>query len=72
MPTPRQQRRDKPAALVGRERSALARAAAHAVPKRLLIGDEWRESAIGATFTVEDPATGDVIARVAGATAPGS
>ena len=66
MPTPRQQEPDKPAALVGRERSALARAAAHAVPKPLLI-NEWRESAIAATFAVEDPARGEVIARVADA-----
>jgi hypothetical protein len=49
------------------KRFALARAAAHAVPKRLLIGGEWRESATGATFTVEDPATGEVVARVADA-----
>jgi len=38
------------------------------VPRRLYIGGEWRDGAQGATFAVEDPATGDVIADVADAT----
>ncbi len=37
-----------------------------AVPKQLLIGGEWRDAA--ATFSVEDPATGESIADVADAT----
>jgi succinate-semialdehyde dehydrogenase/glutarate-semialdehyde dehydrogenase len=39
-----------------------------AVPKRLLIGGEWRDASGGATFTVEDPATGEAICEVADAT----
>jgi len=38
-----------------------------AVPRRLYIGGQWREAARGATFAVEDPATGEPIARVADA-----
>ena len=39
-----------------------------AVPKQLYIGGEWRDGTGGATFAVEDPATGEEIARVADAT----
>jgi succinate-semialdehyde dehydrogenase/glutarate-semialdehyde dehydrogenase len=39
------------------------------VPKQLLIGGEWRDSASGATLAVEDPATGEVLCEVADATA---
>jgi succinate-semialdehyde dehydrogenase/glutarate-semialdehyde dehydrogenase len=39
-----------------------------AVPKRLLIGGEWRDASGGATFAVEDPATGEAICEVADAT----
>ncbi|GAA1027970.1 NAD-dependent succinate-semialdehyde dehydrogenase [Virgisporangium ochraceum] len=35
--------------------------------RRLRIGDTWREAASGATFAVEDPATGTTIAEVADA-----
>jgi len=37
------------------------------VPKGLYIGGAWREASSGATFAVEDPATGEVIATVADA-----
>lgn len=37
--------------------------------RRLRIGSQWRDAADGSTFPVEDPATGDVIAAVADATA---
>ena len=37
------------------------------VPKGLLIGGSWRPAADGSTFEVEDPATGEVLARVADA-----
>jgi succinate-semialdehyde dehydrogenase/glutarate-semialdehyde dehydrogenase len=40
-----------------------------AVPKQLLIGGEWRDATGGATFEVEDPATGRAICSVADATA---
>jgi succinate-semialdehyde dehydrogenase/glutarate-semialdehyde dehydrogenase len=39
-----------------------------AVPKRLLIGEEWREASGGATFPVVDPATGEALCEVADAT----
>jgi succinate-semialdehyde dehydrogenase/glutarate-semialdehyde dehydrogenase len=39
------------------------------VPKQLLIGGEWRDSASGATLAVEDPATGEALCEVADATA---
>ena len=39
-----------------------------AVPKQLLIGGEWRDATGGATFEVEDPATGGVLCQVADAT----
>jgi succinate-semialdehyde dehydrogenase/glutarate-semialdehyde dehydrogenase len=39
------------------------------VPKQLLIGGEWRDSASGANLGVEDPATGEVLCEVADATA---
>ena len=38
------------------------------VPSGLLVGGEWRPASGGATFEVEDPATGMVLARVADAT----
>ncbi|MDP1848629.1 MAG: NAD-dependent succinate-semialdehyde dehydrogenase [Solirubrobacteraceae bacterium] len=44
------------------ERAVLA-----AVPKQLLIGGEWRDGAGGETLCVEDPASGEEIARVADA-----
>lgn len=40
-----------------------------AVPKQLLIGGEWRDASSGATFEVEDPATGLTLCSVADATA---
>jgi len=39
-----------------------------AVPKQLLIGGEWRDATGGATFSVEDPATGESLCEVADAT----
>ena len=39
-----------------------------AVPKRLLIGGEWRDASGGATFEVEDPSTGAALCEVADAT----
>src|SRR5438105_8452015 len=39
-----------------------------AVVPRLHIGGEWRDAAGGASFAIEDPATGDVICRVSDAT----
>src|SRR5690242_3088568 len=39
-----------------------------AVPKQLYIGGEWRDATGGATFEVEDPATGGVLCEVADAT----
>jgi succinate-semialdehyde dehydrogenase / glutarate-semialdehyde dehydrogenase len=45
------------------ERTALAQA-----PAELWIGGEWRGARSGATFAVEDPATGDTLAEVADAT----
>ncbi len=39
------------------------------VPTQLFIDGEWRDGSGGATFAVEDPATGDVLAQVADATA---
>jgi succinate-semialdehyde dehydrogenase/glutarate-semialdehyde dehydrogenase len=38
-----------------------------AVPTGLLVGGEWRPAASGATTTVEDPSTGDILAEVADA-----
>ncbi|MGP6174182.1 NAD-dependent succinate-semialdehyde dehydrogenase [Corynebacterium sp. A21] len=38
------------------------------VPTGLLIGDSWREASDGGTFTVENPATGEIIATLASAT----
>ncbi|HZE29841.1 MAG TPA: NAD-dependent succinate-semialdehyde dehydrogenase [Actinoallomurus sp.] len=43
-------------------------AAVGAVPKRLFIGGEWRDASSGATFEVEDPATGKTLCSVADAT----
>lgn len=40
-----------------------------AVPKQLLIGGEWRDASGGATFAVDDPATGATLCEVADATA---
>ncbi len=39
------------------------------VEKRLLIGGVWRDASDGATFDVENPATGETVATVASATA---
>jgi succinate-semialdehyde dehydrogenase/glutarate-semialdehyde dehydrogenase len=39
------------------------------VPKQLLIGGEWRDASGGATFEIEDPATGKTLCSVADATA---
>ena len=39
-----------------------------AVPKQLYIGGQWRDATGGATFDVEDPATGKVLCSVADAT----
>jgi succinate-semialdehyde dehydrogenase / glutarate-semialdehyde dehydrogenase len=36
-----------------------------ALPRRLLVGGEWREAGGGGRLEVEDPATGEVIAEVA-------
>jgi len=49
------------------DRFALARAAAASVPNQLLVAGLWSESASGARFAVEDPATGEPIAMVADA-----
>lgn len=38
------------------------------VPKQLLIGGQWRDASDGATFEVEDPATGLTLCSVADAT----
>ncbi|MDX6554846.1 MAG: succinate-semialdehyde dehydrogenase / glutarate-semialdehyde dehydrogenase [Miltoncostaeaceae bacterium] len=46
------------------------RAALDAVPKRLLIGGEWRDAADGSEFEVQDPSTGEVIGSVAQAGEP--
>jgi succinate-semialdehyde dehydrogenase / glutarate-semialdehyde dehydrogenase len=40
-------------------------AALDAVPRQLLIGGEWRDSAAGGTLAVEDPATGQPLVEVA-------
>jgi len=40
-----------------------------AVPAQLLIGGAWRDAEGGATMDVDDPATGDVIATIASASA---
>jgi succinate-semialdehyde dehydrogenase/glutarate-semialdehyde dehydrogenase len=39
-----------------------------AVPKKLLIGGEWRDGATGSTLGVEDPSTGETLCEVADAT----
>jgi succinate-semialdehyde dehydrogenase/glutarate-semialdehyde dehydrogenase len=44
------------------------RAVVGAVTPRLFIGGQWREATGGATFAVEDPATGEVLTEVADAT----
>ncbi|MBW3607411.1 MAG: NAD-dependent succinate-semialdehyde dehydrogenase [Actinobacteria bacterium] len=51
-----------------RIRPAAEQAVLDAVPKQLYVAGEWRDGAGGATFAVEDPATGEQIARVADAT----
>ena len=45
------------------------RAVLDPIPKRLLIGGEWREASGGGALTVEDPATGEALCAVADATA---
>ena len=47
---------------------AAPQAVLDAVPKQLYIGGRWRDAAGGGTLAVEDPATGETIARVADAT----
>ncbi|MFG1926394.1 NAD-dependent succinate-semialdehyde dehydrogenase [Cryptosporangium sp. NPDC048952] len=42
---------------------------APSLPAGLLIGDAWRPSGDGSTFAVDNPATGDVLAEIADATA---
>ncbi|MGN6380469.1 MAG: NAD-dependent succinate-semialdehyde dehydrogenase [Gaiellales bacterium] len=39
-----------------------------AVPKKLLIGGEWRDGATASTLSVEDPSTGETLCDVADAT----
>ncbi len=46
-----------------REESVVERA-----PKQLFIGGEWRDAEQGATFAIEDPATGEAICEIANAT----
>jgi succinate-semialdehyde dehydrogenase/glutarate-semialdehyde dehydrogenase len=38
------------------------------VPTKLFLGGEWRDASDGKTFEVENPATGEVIAKIASAT----
>jgi len=45
-----------------RERSVV-----EGVPKQLLIGGRWRDAEAGATFPIEDPATGEPICEIANA-----
>ena len=47
---------------------AAPQAVLDAAPKQLYIGGRWRDAAGGETLAVEDPATGETIARVADAT----
>jgi len=49
-------------------RSAAEQAVLDAVPRQLYIAGAWRDGAGGDTFAVEDPATGETLARVADAT----
>jgi len=49
--------------------AASERQVVEAVPKRLFVAGEWREASGGGEFAVEDPATGEVLCRVADATA---
>jgi succinate-semialdehyde dehydrogenase/glutarate-semialdehyde dehydrogenase len=42
--------------------------AVDAVPKKLLIGGQWRDGASGETFAVEDPSTGKALCEVADGT----
>jgi succinate-semialdehyde dehydrogenase/glutarate-semialdehyde dehydrogenase len=51
-----------------RTRPAEHQAVLDAVPKQLYIAGQWRDGAAGETVAVEDPATGEEIARVADAT----
>ncbi|HEV2776932.1 MAG TPA: NAD-dependent succinate-semialdehyde dehydrogenase [Solirubrobacteraceae bacterium] len=51
-----------------RTRPAEQTAVLDAVPKQLYIGGRWRDGTGGETLSVEDPATGEEIARVADAT----
>jgi succinate-semialdehyde dehydrogenase/glutarate-semialdehyde dehydrogenase len=37
------------------------------VPKQLLIGGEWRDAERGATFAIEDPASGEAVCEIANA-----
>ena len=47
--------------------SITERSVLESVPKQLLIGGVWRDATGGATFAVEDPATGGVLCTVADA-----
>ena len=38
------------------------------IPTQLFLGGEWRDASDGGTFEVDNPATGEVIAKVASAT----
>ena len=53
---------------LARVMSSDERAVLQRLPSGLLIGGQWRPAASGATFAVEDPTTGEAIARVADAT----
>ncbi|MCX6397704.1 MAG: NAD-dependent succinate-semialdehyde dehydrogenase [Propionibacteriales bacterium] len=48
--------------------TATEKSVLESVPKQLLIGGEWRDASGGATFEVEDPATGLALCSVADAT----
>jgi succinate-semialdehyde dehydrogenase/glutarate-semialdehyde dehydrogenase len=50
-------------AIASREQEVIER-----VPKRLLVGGEWRDATGGGTLAVEDPATGEALCEVADAT----
>ena len=46
----------------------MKQAAAAKAPTQLFLGGEWRDASDGGTFDVDNPATGEVIAKVASAT----
>lgn len=51
------------------DRATLTARALAAAPTKLFIGGQWRDSASGDAFDVHNPATGEVLTRVADATA---